>query len=195
MSRLPAVLPVLLVPLVVPAAAAQMMHPPGMSHQQVVSAARQGAPAAVSDSAAIAWIDSTRSFVTMQAGTNGFTCFIARPDIFGGPVCGDQNAMTWFGAALRGMAPPAGTGPGIAYMARGGIHFEDARGTMSLDSAAGFRRVVEPPHWMLMYPFDAATGLPTAHRTSGAYIMFAGTPFAHLMIMEDPNRMPRGHRH
>ncbi len=35
-----------------------------------------------------------------------------------------------------------------------------------------------PPHWMIMWPFDLkATGLPTTHRDTGAYIMWAGSPY------------------
>lgn len=190
MRRLPALLPVLLVAVTVQTARAQMAHPAGMTHQQVVAEARRGAPRAISDSAAVAWIDSTKTVIPMQAGTNAFTCLIARPDFLGGPMCGDQHAMAWFGAVLRGQNPPTGNPPGVAYMARGGFHFLDPQGMMVFDSVPGARKVMEPPHWMLMYPFDAASGLPTTHRTSGAYIMFAGSPFAHLMIMEDPNRMP-----
>jgi hypothetical protein len=50
--------------------------------------------------------------------------------------------------------------------------------------------VKEPPHWMLMWGFDAATtGLPTKENPSGVYIMFAGTPYAHLMVYQNPNQM------
>ena len=41
-----------------------------------------------------------------------------------------------------------------------------------------------------VYPFDsAATGLPTRENGTGSYIMFAGTPWAHLMIYQNPNRL------
>src|SRR5438309_724402 len=40
------------------------------------------------------------------------------------------------------------------------------------------------PHWMIMWPFDPkTTGLPTTHKPSGAYIMWAGSPYAHLHVM------------
>ena len=173
------------------AAKAQMTHPAGMSHAQVVAAAKAGAPASVSDNATIGWLDSTGRFNEMQRGTNNFTCLIARPDITGGPICADQNAMAWFGAMLSHQAaPPASATPGIAYMARGGIHFENPDGSIPPDSVAGSRRVTEGPHWMMLASFDpATTGLPDRHMTSGTYIMWAGTPWAHLMIMQDPMRM------
>jgi hypothetical protein len=50
--------------------------------------------------------------------------------------------------------------------------------------------VKEPPHWMVMWPFDAAaTKLPTQPNPSGVYIMFDGTPYAHLMVYQDPQKM------
>jgi hypothetical protein len=43
------------------------------------------------------------------------------------------------------------------------------------------------PHWMIMWPFDPkTTGLPTTHKPTGAYIMWAGSPYAHLHVMGRP---------
>jgi hypothetical protein len=40
------------------------------------------------------------------------------------------------------------------------------------------------PHWIIMWPFDPkTTGLPTTHKSTGAYIMWADTPYAHLQVM------------
>ncbi len=175
---------------------AQMAHPPGMSHAQVAAAASAGGPSFVSDAATIAWIDSAANLHVMRQGTNGFTCVIAVPDPFAGPICGDQNAAAWLLAMLRGAPqPPAMTSPGIAYMARGGSHYEDPQGNVVMEHdrsphAATSRRVTEGPHWMLIWPFDPATsGLPTRENASGVYIMFAGTPWAHLMVYQDPNQL------
>jgi len=179
-----------------PAAHAQMAHPPGMSHAQVIAAASAGGPEAVSANATIAWVDSAGRATVMRQGTNGFTCVIVVPDPFGGPVCGDQNAAAWMMAFLTHQPqPPTMSAPGIAYMARGGSHYEDAAGNVVLEHdasphAAGTRRVVEQPHWMLIWPFDPATsGLPTRENGTGSYIMFAGTPWAHVMVYQDPMRM------
>lgn len=183
-------------------ALAQMNHPPGMSHAQVVAAASRGAPESVSRNAAIAWVDSTGTLHQMRPGTNGFTCVLIVPDPLGGPVCGDQIAAAWLMAFLTGQqAPPAQTAPGIAYMAAGGAHYEDAQGNVLMEHdrsphAAGSRRVTEGPHWMLIYPLDpATTGLPTRENAGGTYIMYAGTPWAHVMIYQDPSRMAAPMQH
>jgi hypothetical protein len=181
---------------------AQMAHPAGMSHGQVVQAASAGGPDFISQNATIGWIDSTGTLNVMRQGTNGFTCVVVIPDPFGGPICGDRNAAAWVIALLTHAAqPPAMSPPGIAYMARGGAHYEDAQGIVLMEHdmsphAAGSHRVVEQPHWMLMYPFDpAATGFPTKENGTGSYIMFAGTPWAHVMIYQDPNQMNAPARH
>ena len=43
---------------------------------------------------------------------------------------------------------------------------------------------------MIMWPFDpAATKLPTAPNPLGSYIMFDGSPYAHVMVYQDPKKM------
>jgi hypothetical protein len=43
---------------------------------------------------------------------------------------------------------------------------------------------------MLMWPFDATvTKLPTAPNPFGVYIMFGDSPYAHLMLYQDPMKM------
>lgn len=124
-----------------------------------------------------------------KKSTNGFTCIptvmnLPDPD----PMCMDAAVQQWMTDLMDQAPKPTNTTPGIAYMARGGSHFEkDERVVMSGDGA---KTVKEPPHWMLMWPFDAhATKLPTTPNASGVYIMFEGTPYAHLMIYQDPKKM------
>jgi hypothetical protein len=192
-ARIPALAALALV--VATAARAQMEHPAGMTHAQVVAAASAGGPASISQNATIAWVDSAGNVHEMRSGSNGFTCFVARPDPFRGAICADSNALAFFMAMMHGQpAPPAMSAPGISYMAQGGTHFEDAQGNILMEHelsthAAGSRRVQEPPHWMMMWHFDVASGLPTKRNPSGVYIMFAGTPYAHLMVYQDPNKM------
>jgi hypothetical protein len=59
-----------------------------------------------------------------------------------------------------------------------------------MEEEAGAKLVKEPPHWMIMWPFSAAeTKLPSLPNSSGAYVMFDGNPYAHVMIYQDPNKM------
>jgi hypothetical protein len=126
----------------------------------------------------------------MRPGTSGFTCVILVPDVTGGPICGDDVAMHWVDAMLTHKnAPPAATRPGIAYMGHGGSHFEDAQGNLAMEPGPNIRTVHEPPHWMLIYPFDPATSGLSTRPNQEAYIMFAGSPWAHVMVYQDPRGM------
>jgi hypothetical protein len=104
------------------------------------------------------------------------------------PMCMDGAAHQWLTDISNNAPKPSNTAPGIAFMARGGSHFEkDGKVVMS---AEGAKVVKEPPHWMVMWPFDpAASQLPTIPNASGVYIMFEDSPYAHLMIYQDPNKM------
>lgn len=43
---------------------------------------------------------------------------------------------------------------------------------------------------MLLWPLDpTATGIPTRPNAGGSYIMFPGTPYAHLMVYQDPKML------
>ena len=161
-----------------------------MTDAQFIQAAQGGAPAAISAKAEIVRIDAAKKMtMEVRPGSNGFTCSII-PDESKAPFCGDKNAWAWFAAAFTGQPKPPNTEPGISYMAQGGIHYETATGDIVMAPGAGTKNVAEPPHWMLMWAFDpAASGLPTKPNASGVYIMFAGTPFAHLMIYQNPATM------
>jgi hypothetical protein len=148
--------------------------------------AQTGAPAAISANATIAHIDAAGKAVhIIRQGTNGFTCSLI-PDGSDAPFCADAQAWQFLADAFTGKPKPTSTAPGIAYMAAGGMHYETPDGEIVMAPGATTKMVSEPPHWMLMWPIDPATsGLPTK-ATAATYIMFAGTPYAHLMIYQDP---------
>jgi len=162
----------------------------GMSNAQFIKLAESGAPADIAGKAAIARIDATKKTVAVvRAGSNGFTCSVI-PDGTNAPFCGDKNAWSWFAAAFTGQPKPPNTEPGVSYMMQGGVHYETASGDIVMEKSASTKDVKEPPHWMLMWPMDpAATGLPTKPNASGVYVMFAGTPYAHVMVYQNPGAM------
>ncbi len=161
----------------------------GMNKAQFIKAAEGGAPADVSSKAAVARIDPKKKTVTeLRAGSNGFTCSLLPGD--NSPYCGDQNAWAWFKAAFTGQPKPPNTEPGVSYMMQGGTHHETPSGEVVMEKGPNTKDVKEPPHWMLMWPVDPKTsGLPTRPNPGGVYIMFAGTPYAHLMIYQNPGSM------
>jgi hypothetical protein len=44
----------------------------------------------------------------------------------------------------------------------------------------------EPPHWMILYPVPATSGLATTPKSTGTWIMYARTPWAHLIVNGKP---------
>jgi hypothetical protein len=119
----------------------------------------------------------------LRPGSNGFTCLPGDPKEIGQPaMCEDQASMQWFSDFLQHKPKPTNTVPGIIYMLAGATQRSDS------DS---YNKTSPPikvgPHWMIMWPFDPkATGLPTKHKPNGAYIMWAGSPYAHLHVMGSP---------
>lgn len=158
-----------------------------MSKEDQIKVAMSAAPSFISKDATIMVFGADGKFTEAKAGTNGFTCI---PDIDGqekpDPFCGDKAATQWIMDAIDKKDKPSNTEPGVAYMMQGGWHWEKD-GKVVLDRE-GAKRVKEPPHWMIFWPFDSAkTMLPSlSEKKFKTYIMYDGTPYAHLMIYQDP---------
>ncbi len=164
---------------------------PKLSRNDQIMLAMSAAPESIARNAAIVAFDGNGSLITVKEGTNQFTCLPDLPDTpKADPVCADTNAKQFLTSMLKNEPRPANQAPGIAYMANGGQHWEKD-GKVLMKEAAGAKLVDEPPHWMITWPFDSkTTGLPTEPNQGGVYIMFDGTPYAHLMIYQDPNKLP-----
>lgn len=157
-------------------------------HEQV-KLALSAAPSHITKDASVMIYGADGKLTETRKGTNGFICVptvmnLPDPD----PMCMDAAVHQWMTDLMNNAPKPTNTVPGIAYMARGGSHFE--KGGQVVMSGDGAKTVKEPAHWMIMWPFESATTkLPTVPNPSGVYIMFDGTPYAHLMMYQDPMRM------
>ena len=159
----------------------------GMSKEELIKLALSAAPANIAKDASVMIPGEEGKMVEAKKGTNGFTCF---PDMNGQPVpdpiCSNPAASQWVSDLMSGAPKPTNTVPGISYMARGGWHFEKD-GKIVMKNEPGAKLVKEPPHWMVLWPFDSkASGLPTLPGALGTYVMWDGTPYAHLMVEQDP---------
>lgn len=160
-----------------------------MSEKEQTALALSGAPSHIAKDAGVMIYAADGKLTEVKKSGNGFTCIptvmnLPEPD----PMCMDAAVHQWMTDLINQAPKPTNAVPGIAYMARGGSHYEKD-GTVVM-SGEGAKIVSEPPHWMVMWPFDAqTTKLPTKPNPSGVYIMFAGTPYAHLMVYQDPHKM------
>ncbi|WP_266181577.1 hypothetical protein [Dyella humicola] len=119
---------------------------------------------------------------TLRQGTNGFTCMPDNPETPGpDAMCMDKNALDWANAYMSHKPPPSGK-VGFIYMLAGGT---DASNTdpYATKPTAGNHWIKTGAHVMIVgaelfydnYPKSAD---PDA---SAPYVMWAGTPYQHLM--------------
>ena len=155
----------------------------GETAQAKIARAMSAGPTDVAKSAKIVDTDAHGNTVVLREGNNGFTCMPGNPKVVGEPpMCVDAPSMQWFADAKAHKPKPTNTVPGITYMLAGATQRSDSdpHDMTSMPIDVG-------PHWMVMWPFDPkTTGLPTKHRPNGAYIMYPGSPYAHLHIMGRP---------
>jgi hypothetical protein len=146
--------------------------------------AMSAAPSAIADNATILdnELDAAGKFVVLRDGGNGWFCF---PDVPGtpgnDPACYDQTWLDWTYAFVAQQEPTV-TVPGLAYMLQGG---SDASNTdpFATEPAAGEEWVTSPPHVMLLLPGDLdRTVFSTEHDSGEPFIMWAGTPYEHIMM-------------
>jgi hypothetical protein len=153
------------------------------SAQTKTARALSAAPPEIAKGATVEDNDGQGHVKILRSGTNDFTCMPGDPTGVGMPaMCADKVAMQWNSDFEQHKPRPSTTTPGIEYMLAGATQRSDSD---------PFDKTSPPikigPHWMILWPFDPATsGLPTTHRPTGAYIMWAGTPWAHVHVMGSP---------
>lgn len=150
---------------------------------ELIASAMKAAPMSIAKNATIVAMEAGGAMRTIRKGTNAFTCMPDNPTTPGpDPMCLDANAMAWAGAWMGHQAPPAGK-VGFMYMLAGGT---DASNTdpYATKPAPNNHWVKTGPHIMIVgadasfydtYPKSADPD------TSAPYIMWAGTPYQHLM--------------
>jgi hypothetical protein len=152
--------------------------------QTLIRSALAAAPESVAANAAVVAPGPDGKMMELRSGTNGFTCIPDNPESPGkDPMCLDEQGMQWAKSLMSHQARPASTAPGFAYMLQGGsdVSATDPWAKTTTDF------VDSPPHWMLLWPVDAKeTGFPTTPKKTGSWIMWAGTPYAHLMVNQVP---------
>jgi hypothetical protein len=155
----------------------------GDTTEEKIARAMSAGPENISKSATIVDKDAQANKIVLREGSNGFTCMPGNPKVIGDPpMCADAASMQWFADAKAHKPKPTNTVPGITYMLAGATQRSDSD---PYDSTSP--PITVGPHWMIMWPFDPrTTGLPTTHKPTGAYIMWAGSPYAHMHIMGRP---------
>ena len=157
------------------------MKPP-TTEADMIKSAMAAAPAAIAQGATIVSMDEKMNMKTLRAGTNGWTCLPDMPQTPGpDSMCVDKNGLEWVHAWMARKDPPAGK-MGFGYMLMGG---SDASNTdpFATKPASGGQWVDTGPHVMVLNIGTKFEGYATtADNTKVPYVMFPGTPYAHLML-------------
>jgi hypothetical protein len=156
---------------------------PALTDEELVASAMQAAPKKVAENATIVAPDPKSGMRTLRKGTNGFTCMPDNPETPGpDPMCWDKNSGEWMDAYLNHKTPPAGK-VGLMYMISGGTDASNTDPYATKPTTAN-HWIKTGPHIMIVgadagfydtYPKGADPD------TKSPYVMWAGTPYQHLM--------------
>jgi hypothetical protein len=155
-----------------------------MTTAEAIRSATAAGPRSISDNATVMAADASGKMVQLRPGTNGWTCIPDEPSTPGvDPMCIDKAGMEWVQSLIAKKPKPANTAPGLIYMLQGG---SDLSATDPFATKTD-HYISSPPHFMVMWPYDAKTsGFTTTPKKTGSWIMWAGTPYAHLMVNQTP---------
>jgi hypothetical protein len=155
----------------------------GLSKQARIARAMQAAPPSISRNATIMEADGT----VLRKGTNGWVCL---PDSGPGsthPMCNDEvwmRAMDAFGRKAGFRADRIG----ISYMLAGDDLVSNAD-PFDTKREPGEVWVQEGPHLMILVPDPKMLeGISDDPDNGGPYVMWKGTPYAHIMIPVAPRK-------
>lgn len=149
------------------------------SDADLLTKLRAAAPAAVLQHATITNMGADGKMKVIQQGTNGWTCMDPGQE----PMCADKAAMNWMKAFMAKKSPPAALG--FVYMLDGDNGVSNTNPYDTKETTDN-NWIKTGPHVMIVggdvksmaqgYP-RKAKGDPTQ-----PYVMWANTPYEHLML-------------
>lgn len=162
-----------------------------MTDEEKIADAMSAGPDAITQDATIAeWpSEPGGEFNVLREGNNGWTCLASTSAaILGGlqdASCEDETWFAWDQAFAAGEEPNIEE-VGISYMLSGdaGLSNTDPSAIEPTDDNEWH---VSGPHTMVLIPGSNYEGVSTDHTNGGPYVMWAGTPYAHIMVPMGPH--------
>ena len=154
------------------------------SDAELIKSAMSAAPEKVGTGATIIAAEAEGKMRTLRKGTNGFTCMPDNPTTPGeDPMCLDKSALEWATAWMEHKTPASGK-VGLIYMLAGGTDASNTDpyaakpepGNNWVETGSHVMIVGADPGFYGLYPKDPKPD------TLVPYVMWAGTPYQHLMI-------------
>jgi hypothetical protein len=152
--------------------------------------AMSAAPDSVSAAATIMDWPATEGgkFTELRAGTNGWVCYPSTPAATGAvgqdPMCLDAEFQKWAAAWMTKKSPKL-AGVGVGYMLQGdrGASITDPFAKTAETAKNAQDWVVAGPHIMVTTPNVASlAALPGVPSGGIPWVMWKGTPYAHVMV-------------
>ena len=157
---------------------AGMAKGPSASAAAIIKKATSAAPSDIGrDAAVVSMVDGKMK--ELRPGANGWMCMLTPVD---DSMCLDKEWQAWGDAWMNKKDPPKPKSVGIAYMLKG-----DKGGSntdpFATKPTADNNWVVTGPHIMLL-PTDSSQldVYPTDWTKGGPWVMWKGTPYAHVMV-------------
>ncbi|MGK7313033.1 MAG: hypothetical protein ACN0LA_12415 [Candidatus Longimicrobiales bacterium M2_2A_002] len=174
---------VLLATLAATAATAHAQAAP--SHDDQIRSALSAAPAAVAEHATVALMDGT----ILRQGSSDWVCMPDMPDVPGNsPMCLDANWREVMDA-LMNQRDPAFVGTGFSYMLQGDMPVSNTDPFATGPTQDNEWIPSGGPHIMVVFSDHAMLeGISTDPDSGGPFVMWKGTPYAHVMIPTEPRR-------
>jgi hypothetical protein len=156
-----------------------------------IEQAMSAGPASLAEEATILdyEMDDAGDFVVLREGSNDWTCFPDNPGTPGpDPMCVDQTWMGWVQAYVAGEEPDTQV-VGLAYMLSGGSDASNID-PFAAGPEEGNEWITSPAHVMVIMPGDIDQNVfSTEPLSGGPWIMYAGTPYEHVMMPVDAHAM------
>ncbi len=156
----------------------------GKSTKAKIANAMTAAPRSISANVTIMdWPASEGAqMATLRAGTNGWTCLPDFPSTKGNdPMCVDDQWLPFMGAMMT-KATPKVSHTGIGYMAAPGGAYGSNTDPYATKATPDNQWGFDPPHMLLVTDPSSLEGIPTTRQSGGPWVMWKGTPYAHIMV-------------
>jgi hypothetical protein len=162
-------------PLVSRSASAQ-----SMTDAEKIEQAMSAAPAEIAKNATIADMATMKQ---LRAGSNGWVCYASKAL----PMCLDKQWQKWAEAWMSKKDLKVEE-TGIAYMLRGDTGASNTD-PFATKPTADNQWVVSPAHLMVLFPDPKMLdSYPTDPKNGGPWVMWKGTPYAHVMVPVSPTK-------
>ena len=150
------------------------------SREAKIASAMEAAPESITKNATIIDVDGT----VLRQGTNGWSCLPASVAA-AHPMCNDEVWMRLM-TAIGNKADFKTDKVGISYMLAGDDNINNAD-PYDTKPDPGEVWVQEGPHLMIVVPdLEMLKGLSDDPDNGGPYVMWKGTPYAHIMVPVGP---------